>query len=349
MTILTVKNLSSSYEGRPLLKDISFNLQKGEILCLLGPSGAGKTTLLRLMAGLEEADSGTFIFNKLNISSIPSHKRNFGMMFQEYALFPHKNVYENVSFGLKMKNWPRTAREKKVAEMLEIVGLSSFGQRPVEELSGGERQRVALARSLAPGPQLLLLDEPLGSLDRTLRDRLATEIRSILKKLDVTALFVTHDQSEAFSVGDKIGILHNGKLEQFDSPEKIYRRPANTTVARFLGFKNIIYGKTDNNGIFLSPAGHLAIARGTCHEQDEILLIRPEGARIRETGQIEKNKIVVQGKVIKRQFLGPIYKLQIEINRQILLFELPIDPTPPEIEEFVNLAIPVSSFVRLSS
>jgi ABC-type Fe3+/spermidine/putrescine transport system ATPase subunit len=349
MTILTVKNLSSSYEDRPLLKDISFSLQEGDILCLLGPSGAGKTTLLRLLAGLEEEDSGTFTFNNLNIRSIPSHKRNFGMMFQEYALFPHKNVYENVSFGLEMKNWTSITRKKRVAEMLKVVGLSGFDNRAIDELSGGERQRVALARSLAPGPQLLLLDEPLGSLDRILRDRLAIEIRSILKSLNVTALFVTHDQSEAFSVSDKIGILHDGRLEQFDCPENIYRTPANTTVARFLGFKNIIYGKMEKRNKFHSPIGELSLPGGTDYEKNKILLIRPEAARISKGIDKEKNVITLRGHVVSRQFLGSTYKLQVEVSLQKLFFELPIDPTPPKIEEPVKLTIPFSSFIWLTS
>ncbi len=349
MTILNVKNLSSSYEGQPLLKEITFSLKKGEILCLLGPSGAGKTTLLRLLAGLEKEDGGIVTFGNLNIQTIPSHKRNFGMMFQEYALFPHKNVFENVSFGLEMKKSPLKARQEKVAEMLETVGLKGFAHRTIDELSGGERQRVALARSLAPEPQLLLLDEPLGSLDRTLRDRLSVEIRSILKALEVTALFVTHDQSEAFSVADKVAILYEGKLEQFDSPENIYRTPANTTVASFLGFKNIICGKMDNGDLFCSAIGPIYLPAECNDKQNCHLLIRPEAARIIRGEEIKEDEIALEGKVVKKQFQGATYKLQIEVGEQMLFFDLPIDPTPPGIGYPVDLAIRTSALIWLAS
>jgi ABC-type Fe3+/spermidine/putrescine transport system ATPase subunit len=177
--ILKVQNLCNRYQELPLLKNINFSLHKGEILCLLGPSGSGKTTLLRLLAGLEEADSGSIIFNGRELAGIAPHKRNFGMMFQEYALFPHKNVRENIAFGLEMQQCPAARLQLRVDTMLDLVGLRQFAHRRIDELSGGERQRVALARSLAPEPQLLLLDEPLGSLDRTLRDRSAIPVFSV--------------------------------------------------------------------------------------------------------------------------------------------------------------------------
>lgn len=349
MTILQVKDLSSSFEGHPLLKNISFHLDHGQILCLLGPSGSGKTTLLRLIAGLEVEDSGVITFKDSDIKPIPPHKRNFGMMFQDYALFPHKNVHDNVAFGLKMKQMTNKGMEAKVAEMLEVVGLDGFDHRTIDELSGGEQQRVALARSLAPEPQLLLLDEPLGSLDRTLRDRLSAEIRSILKTVGVTAIFVTHDQTEAFTVADKIAILYNGRLEQFDSPENLYRIPANATVAGFLGFKNIITGKSDSPGNFSSPIGVLKIESEDSDRQTETLLIRPEGAQIYHTENQRPGDISLSGKVVRRQFQGSTYKLQVQVDGQILFFDLPIDPPPPVIEEQVQLTVSGSSLVWLDS
>ena len=213
--ILDIQNISNTYGEKPLLQNVRFSLLAGEILCLLGPSGSGKTTLLRLIAGLEQDYSGKIIFDGRDIQPIPSHKRGFGMMFQEYALFPHKNVTENISFGLEMQNMPKTQRELQIDKMLELVGLTGFGNRKIDELSGGERQRVALARSLAPEPPLLLLDEPLGSLDRTLRERLTIEIRTILKQLGVTAMFVTHDQNEAFGVQIKLQFFRMGSSSNF--------------------------------------------------------------------------------------------------------------------------------------
>ena len=349
MTILDVKNLSSSHEGETFLKNITFHLKQGEILCLLGPSGSGKTTLLRLLAGLENEDTGIITFDNKDIQSILPHNRKFGMMFQDYALFPHKNVYENVAFGLVMKKWTDKAIEVKVSEMLEVVGLDGFGHRRIDELSGGEQQRVALARSLAPEPQLLLLDEPLGSLDRTLRDRLSGEIRSILKSLGVTALFVTHDQTEAFTVADKIAILYNGKLEQFGTPENLYRTPANATVAKFLGFKNIISGTFDTTGDFCSPVGQLNFTVNKRTQQNQTLLIRPEGAQINQTSKTSTEDISLSGKVVQRQFQGATYKLHVQVGGQILFFDLPIDPPPPTIGEPVNLSISASSFVLLNS
>ncbi len=349
MTILHVNDLSSSYEGQPLLKNITFHLEQGEILCLLGPSGSGKTTLLRLLAGLENADSGIITFNNAAIQSIVPHKRNFGMMFQDYALFPHKNVYDNIAFGLVMKKWTTKAIAAKVAEILEVVGLEGFGHRAIDELSGGEQQRVALARSLAPEPELLLLDEPLGSLDRTLRDRLSGEIRSILKSLGVTALFVTHDQTEAFTVADKIAILYNGRLEQFDSPENLYRTPANTTVARFLGFKNIVSGKVDISGNFCSSVGRIKCATQNSSKQCRTLLIRPESAQINETKKTAAGSISISGKIVQRQFQGATYKLHILVGEQMLFFDLPIDPSPPGVGEPVQLAISGTSLIWLQS
>ncbi len=259
--ILEIHHLSNQYEGQALLQDISFSLAQGEILCLLGPSGSGKTTLLRLIAGLEKEDAGTIIFAGKDIRRIPPHKRNFGMMFQEYALFPHKSVRQNVAFGLEMQHCPNDEATRRVQTVLTMVGLTGLQHRKIDELSGGERQRVALARSLAPQPKLLLLDEPLGSLDRALRDRLTGEIRTILKSLAVTAIFVTHDQAEAFSIADKVAILHHGILQQFDTPENIYRNPTNRTVAEFLGFRNLIAGTVDDDMVFHSPLGPYPVSR----------------------------------------------------------------------------------------
>ncbi len=345
--ILKVKNLSNTYAGKPLLQNISFSLNKGEILCLLGPSGSGKTTLLRLLAGLETEDEGTIFFQDRDIKPIPSHKRNVGMMFEEYALFPHKTVRDNVAFGLEMQKCSTEIKNSKIAKMLSLVGLDGFDHRKINELSGGERQRVALARSLAPEPQLLLLDEPLGSLDRTLRDRLTGEIRSILKAIGVTAVFVTHDQSEAFSVADKVAILNGGILQQFDTPENIYRFPQNTTVAQFLGFSNLIEGEIQNPDTFVSSFGEFQLPESQTNENATILLIRPDGARISHQHDTLETQQIISGVVKDIIFLGSNYRLYIEVGPILLLFDLPIDPKPPAVNEPITLCLNTSALVTI--
>lgn len=342
--ILEVKNLSNHYEDQPLLQNISFSLNQGEILCLLGPSGSGKTTLLRLLAGLEQEDSGVILFKGKHINTIPPHKRSFGMMFQEYALFPHKTVQQNVAFGLEMLHYRQNELVEQVAAMLDLVGMRGFEHRKIDELSGGERQRVALARSLAPGPQLLLLDEPLGSLDRILRDRLAGEIRTILKSLYVTAVFVTHDQAEAFSVADKVAILHNGILQQFDTPENLYRVPENSTVAKFLGFHNLIEGYLDGD-LFHSPLGKLPVIHSAeTTPKKATLLIRPEGATLDTQ---TNHPVHLSGIVSDCRFQGSIYKLTLTVNGIKLVFDLPIDPVPPQVGQQIAINICSSALVLI--
>jgi ABC-type Fe3+/spermidine/putrescine transport system ATPase subunit len=347
--ILLVKNLCNSYEEKPLLQDISFSLQHGEILCLLGPSGSGKTTLLRLIAGLEKEDSGSIAFRGRDVREIPPHKRHFGMMFQEYALFPHRNVRQNIAFGLEMQQCPPAERLHRVESMLELVGLQGLGHRRIDELSGGERQRVALARSLAPEPQLLLLDEPLGSLDRTLRDRLTGEIRTILKKLAVTAIFVTHDQAEAFSVADKVAVLHNGILQQFGTPEDLYRRPHNATVASFLGFTNLVSGSLDEAGIYHSSLGCLPLPGTANQPRSKItLLIRPEGSKMIVPPAVpDPACTVLSGIVINRLFQGGSFRVALQCGTDTLTFDLPIDPPPPEVGNPIQLAVNPATFILI--
>ena len=347
--ILEVNHLSNQYEGQPLLQDISFSLMQGEILCLLGPSGSGKTTLLRLLAGLEKEDTGTIMFCGKDIRDVPPHKRNFGMMFQEYALFPHKSVQQNVAFGLEMQHCPSAELTRRVATVLEMVGLSGLEHRNIDELSGGERQRVALARSLAPEPRLLLLDEPLGSLDRALRDRLTGEIRTILKSLNVTAVFVTHDQAEAFSIADKVAILHNGILQQFDTPENLYRNPINKTVAGFLGFRNLIEGSVDGHNKFHSPLGTLSF--GDINIQPTTtttLLIRPEGATLTNGSAGLENTVKLSGTITDRQFQGSTYRLNLQVGEIFLSFDLPLDPPPPKKGKPIHLSLNPSSLVFIT-
>jgi len=210
--MLTVKNLVKDYEGKPLLRGISFDVKQGETICLLGRSGSGKSTILRIIAGIEKPEAGDVFWNQQNLENIPVHKRNFGFMFQDYALFPHKNIYENVAFGLRMQKLNSKEIHDRVLKNLEKVKLTDLMNRQVADLSGGEQQRVALARALAPEPRLLMLDEPLGALDRTLKEQLMVELRNVLHETNIPAIYVTHDQEEAFTIGDRLILLNEGKI-----------------------------------------------------------------------------------------------------------------------------------------
>ncbi len=253
--MLEVYRLTSSFDQTRVLRGVDLRVRRGEIVSLLGPSGCGKTTLLRIIAGLEEAENGRLLVEGEDITAVPIHKRDFGLMFQEYALFPHMDVAHNIMFGLKMRGVPPAQRQKRMYEVLELVGLAGFESRDVAALSGGERQRVALARSLAPNPRLLMLDEPLGSLDAGLRRRLAVDLRRIIKKIGLTSVHVTHDQQEAFAVADRVAIMNEGRIEQYDTPMEIYSRPRTEFVARFLGFTNIIPVLAYDDGRIITPVG----------------------------------------------------------------------------------------------
>ena len=340
--LLEVYNLQKSFApGAPAVNGVSFDVQAGEIVCLLGPSGCGKTTLLRMIAGLEPPDGGEVRFAGRSMSNVPPHRRDFGMMFQDFALFPHKNVFENVAFGLQMRGDSPEAVRSRVAEMLTLVELRGLETRDVSQLSGGEQQRVALARSLAPGPRLLMLDEPLGSLDRALRERLMLDLRAILKRVGVTAIYVTHDQAEAFAVADRVAVMNAGRIEQLDTPQRIFARPATPFVARFLGFQNLLAGTVGEDGTVLTPIGPLRTdsplpAAGAA----VTVLLRPE-ARVAAEGD---NRI--EGRVTAVLFRGKYYQLWLEMGGQSLMFELPA-AGEWRVGDRVRLSLPASSVVLI--
>ncbi|ADI15720.1 ABC transporter ATP-binding protein [Truepera radiovictrix] len=236
---LRLERVSKRFGDTVAVQDVSLTLRPGETVALLGPSGCGKSTLLRLIAGLEHPDGGRIGFAGADLTRVSAPRRGFGMVFQDYALFPHLNVFGNVAYGLVERGWRRERQRARVAELLDLVGLAGLEARRVTELSGGQQQRVALARALAPEPRLLLLDEPLSNLDLTLREELKESLRALLASLAIPAVFVTHDQSEAFTVANRVAVMRQGRLLQLGDAETLYARPASVWVARFLGHANL--------------------------------------------------------------------------------------------------------------
>ena len=344
--LLDIRDLHKSYGETPALRGVSLSVASGAIVCLLGPSGCGKTTLLRVIAGLEQADSGTVTFEGQQIDGLPVHARGFGLMFQDYALFPHRDVAGNVAFGLRMRGEVRAQIEVRVAAMLELVGLAGYDRRRVYELSGGERQRVALARSLAPNPRLLMLDEPLGALDRALRERLLDELRTILTRVGVTSLYVTHDQAEAFAIADWLVLMNDGQIEQQGPPEAVYRRPATRFAARFLGLSNLIDGRViaREQGTLLieTPLGHLHASGDAQPNAAVTLVIRPEAATLLPAAASEGTNTIA-GMVAERSFRGSRTRLAIQHSSgQMLEFEID-DPALPGAGAPIKLALRASA------
>jgi len=251
---LTCRKVSVDYGSFRALDEVSFDVKPGQITALLGPSGCGKSTLLRAIAGLERPSGGDIRWEGESVLDTPTYQRGFGLMFQDGQLFPHRNVEGNIAYGLR--HLPRDQRERRVAEVLAIVGLEGFASRSIESLSGGQAQRVALARALAPRPRLLLLDEPLSALDRTMRESLSVELREIITGEGITSIYVTHDQDEAFAVADQIGVMIQGRLRRIDTPEAMWANPGDTEVARFLGFASIeLEGRADADEVWIEIGG----------------------------------------------------------------------------------------------
>ena len=238
MALLELKGITAGYGQNVILRDFNLNVERGEFVSLLGSSGCGKTTTLRLIAGFSEPMQGTISFDGRDYTHVPLHKRNFGFVFQSYALFPHMTVFDNVAFGLKMRKLDKAAIQRDVMQMLKLVDLEGFENRYPREMSGGQRQRVALARAMVIKPDLMLFDEPLSNLDAKLRVKMRVEIRRIQQELGFTAIYVTHDQEECFAISDKVAIMNKGLIEQMDAPSTIYNSPNTEFIARFVGFEN---------------------------------------------------------------------------------------------------------------
>ncbi len=311
MSFLDLQGINVSYDKKHnILEGLNLQIEKGELVSLLGPSGCGKTTTLRVVAGFIEPTAGNFILDGEDLTKVPVHKRNFGLVFQSYALFPHLSVFDNVAFGLKLKKVSKEEIEKRVLNILEVCDLKGFEKRFPKQLSGGQRQRVALARALVVEPKLLLLDEPLSNLDAKLRINMRVELKRLQAKLGITTIFVTHDQEECFSISDKVAVMNGGVIEQYDTPENIYRSPKTEFVARFIGFENFIDLEKENDHLYVAKDGSKFIVDNGCDKTHLKGTIRPDDIMIVENDEDVENKIT--GTVVVRTFLGKSYQYEIE-------------------------------------
>jgi len=305
--------------GRNAIDAIAFEVRGGELVVLLGPSGCGKTTTLRLLAGLEDADLGQIFVGGRDITHVPASKRDMGMVFQAYSLFPHMTVRQNVAFGLRLRRVDATKRDKRALEMLDLVSLSTQADRYPHQLSGGQQQRVALARALAIEPQVLLLDEPLSALDAKVRAQLRDEIRRIQLEVGITTLFVTHDQEEALAIADRVGVMREGHLEQLAPPTEVYSRPATSFVAEFVGLTNRLAGEVRAGQLTVRGCTLPLVERDTPDGQ-VVALVRPEAVTLASHDVPESGLLV--GAVIAVTFLGATSRVTVDLGDATILAQL---------------------------
>jgi putative spermidine/putrescine transport system ATP-binding protein len=334
---LSVQSLCVRFGSHAAVSDVSFSAAKGELLTLLGPSGCGKTTILRSIAGFASVESGNILIAGRNVAGLPPHRRNIGMVFQSYALFPHLTVMENTAFGLRMRHLKRPDREKRAKAALDTVGLADLASRYPAELSGGQQQRVALARAIAIEPEILLLDEPLSNLDANLRAELSHEIRALQKATDITTVLVTHDQQEALAVSDRIAILNRGGLVEIDTPEALCERPRDAFAAQFIGARTVIPGSTAN-GSFHAPG---LIFTGAPEGATAIVL---RASRLRFGGS---GPLRIQGRVVSRTYLGDRFEVSVESGSSSIKILTPSECPPPELgaECMISAASDAVSFI----
>ncbi|VFR18758.1 Putrescine transport ATP-binding protein PotA (TC 3.A.1.11.1) [plant metagenome] len=309
MAKVSLKNLKKQFGASVAVSDFSLDIEDGELVAFLGPSGCGKTTTLRMIAGFIEPTAGSIHIGETDVTHVPVHKRNTGMVFQRYALFPHMTVAQNVSFGLEMHKVPRAERDKRVADALDMVRMTQLRDRYPRQLSGGQQQRVAIARALAIEPKVFLLDEPLSNLDAKLRLEVREEIRALQQRLGLTTVFVTHDQEEALAISDRMAIMHDGKVQQLGAPDVLYERPANRFVADFLGKMNFFEGGLKGDGHFVS--GGLSLKVAGLPEGVRHVGVRPERVQLRGQAQ---GANALPGVIESSMFLGAQLDVRVKLD-----------------------------------
>ncbi len=329
MAYLELRNVTKSFAGVPAVRDFNLDIEKGSLVSFLGPSGCGKTTTLRMVAGFEQLDDGSIKLDGSDITTVPPNRRDIGMVFQAYALFPNMTVRENISFGLQMKKTGKREIVRMVDTVLEMVRLQDTARRFPHQLSGGQQQRIALARALAVQPRVLLLDEPLSALDAEVRVVLRGEIRRIQSELAITTIYVTHDQEEALSISDKVVVMNKGLIEQVGTPEEIYRAPNTRFVATFIGTANQFYGVMAENDIVdcgnlkLSVEGLKEFNRG----QSVVVLVRPENIQVQSEQPKRTNWNVIQGVIETITFHGAVTRLGVNVSGQRVVADITVANT----------------------
>jgi len=324
MTSVKTINLVKRYESTTAVDGINLIADDGEFVTILGPSGCGKSTTLRLIAGLLKPDDGKVFFDERDVTNLPPNKRNVGFVFQRVALFPHMNVAQNIAFGLRARGIPKSEHHRRIKEVLQLVRMEGFENRMPSQLSGGQAQRIEIARVLAPEPDILLFDEPLSNIDAKLRDELKYEIRRIQKETKKTMIYVTHDQSEAFALSDKIYVMNSGRIEQVGTPLELYTMPATPFVASFIGSSNFIKGrlKTNNNGKAIVETEKVTFKLRNLDSNavgsEVIASIRPEDIKIVTSGTEEEYLNILEGMVEETIFVGNITRLNVNVNGLVI-------------------------------
>ena len=331
MAYLELKNVSKSFMNVVAVHDFNLDIDKGSLVSLLGPSGCGKTTTLRMIAGFDQLDYGTIQLDGNDITTVPPNRRDIGMVFQAYALFPNMTVRENIAFGLKMKKTPKREIDKKVNNVLEMVRLQDTAKRFPHQLSGGQQQRIALGRALAVQPRVLLLDEPLSALDAEVRVVLRGEIRRIQSELAITTVYVTHDQEEALSISDKVVVMNKGDIEQVGTPEEIYRAPKTRFVATFIGTANQFFGKVSGKDTVVCNNAKLLVdgLEGFNNGQQVVVLVRPETIQVQPDQPVTGNWNVIPGVIETITFHGAITRLGVNTHSQRVAADITVANIKP--------------------